>query len=272
MNVVVKNGSCDNPEKYGLTTTFHFSRNDLRMKSKLFERELEDDAPYRAGESFHLNTYCGTFQVFVAWLFTNKQQESDPDLDVMDDFVLDEFRGKERMLELWELSLTLESRRFNNFIITRIEMHYGEDAYPWEIMAHLKIFEVKHLLCAPPSEFLLDVVAYQMITCGNFHVWLEVTRNQWETFAEKHKISVQKLAHKISLRRHLCIESRPSSWACHRWHEHETEEEKTLCRLSIAPDSAEAKECDRYVELQKATIGAEDSLLSGRPMSNSTST
>jgi hypothetical protein len=146
-------------------------------------------------------------------------------------------------------------------------MHYGEDAYSWEIMPHLKIFDLKNLLCAPPSEFLLDVMAYQIINCGDFLVWTEDMGKQWGTFVEKHRRSLQKLFHKISLMRHLGIESCPSKWACHRWHEHKTKVEENRCRLFIAPDSLQAKECDRYVELQKATIGAEESLLSSGPMS-----
>lgn len=55
---------------------------------------------------------------------------------------------------------------------------------------------------------------------------------------------------------------------CHRWHENETAVERTNDGYRIAPDSLEAKECDRYMELQKGTIGAEGSLLFSGPMSN----
>jgi len=99
------------------------------------------------------------------------------------------------------------------------------------------------------------MLAYELANTENVAEWLDSMADEWDEFSNWHLRAVRRLLHEIWQMKFLVIQSRPDEWACHRYHEHNTQEEKEECKDHFDPNSMLARESDRYSEHYQSTRG-----------------
>ncbi|KIV97324.1 hypothetical protein PV10_01086 [Exophiala mesophila] len=231
--------------------TFHVPRHLLTKHSKFFHARLRTTDAQARDFTIDLNTYCGSFQVFLVWLLYRERicvrkcqrgstyYEVDKELGPtptdyemngwMHDFYLDEqYEG--HLPELWALVMKLECRAFQNHIMTT--MYIFLDLEPSEpqlldviagFVAHP--FNLKDSLAC---NMIIDMLASWGPRGGDWAGYLAAENLQADWMTEQPEVFDRLVrrtywVHAIG----STIKIDPSF--CHRWHFHDSEDEIEQC-------------------------------------------
>lgn len=217
--------------------TFHVSRHLLSRYSRFFAEQLDTIGLQAIDLTTELDTYCGTFQVFLVWILYRERiccGDQDPgpsDFEVdnqMHDFYMDE-QSRWRLPALWLLVLKLESLPFQNFVMTAIFDHL-EGSFDWQVLDLIQCFldlpfDLKN---SPPCNMLIDMAAS----------WIESEKN-WPEFVAAMNVEpdwvtqrpelLERLVQRTKLVRMTGSRIERDSTFCHRWHVHHSDAEIKFC-------------------------------------------